>query len=225
MRSGCPIFSAAFVLVAAAGASVCASSHAGEAADGRLGYRTVPIFLLMRPDVQADLKMTSEQVTECHRAAQAFQTRASRLVGRKDQAVVAVRREIDEALTEWLSLHLSAEQFGRFEQIDLQWEGAAAMLSRPFLDESLSLTPDQKKRVSECISQAQAQRARTGWSYEDHVNLTRKAIAILTERQRELWIHLIGPRCAFSVAAKTQTAQRPTTAATDRGQDARAPRP
>ena len=41
----------------------------------------------------------------------------------------------------------SPEQLGRLDQIDLQWEGAAAMLSRPFLDESLNLTDRQKQKI------------------------------------------------------------------------------
>jgi hypothetical protein len=186
-----------------------APARGGEPTDQRLGERTVPIFLLVRPDIQADLKFTPEQVVECRRAALAFQRRASQLIGRKDAAVVAARREIDGELTQWLTERLSTKQLGRFEQIELQWEGAAAMLNRPFLDESLNLTPEQKKLVSQCLEQGKAQRALGTWTYEDHTNLTRKAIAALTDPQRDLWLRLLGPPCPFTIGAQTPPRRSP----------------
>jgi hypothetical protein len=174
---------------------------AGELTDDRLGNRTVPIFLLTRSDIQADLRLKPEQVVECTRAAVAFQRRAFRLVGRKDSAAVAARGEIDGELNQWLSNHLSSQQFGRLEQIDLQWEGASAMLSRPYIDEALALTPTQKKSVSDCIAQGKAKRARGAWTYEDHTNVTREALAVLTPTQRDLWVRLLGPQCKFVIAA------------------------
>jgi hypothetical protein len=190
------------LIVLAAGLSgFTLSADGSEPTDNRLGERTVPIFLLIRADIQADLKLSPEQVTECRRAALAFQRKAARLIGRKDAAVVPARREIDEELNQWLTQHLSPQQFARFEQIDLQWEGAAAMISRPFLDDSLKLTPEQKKTLSECLAQRKLQRARGTWTYDDHTNLTRKAIAVLTDTQREVWVRLLGPRCQFMVGA------------------------
>ena len=81
------------------------------------------------------------------------------------------------------------------------------MLSRPYLDESLKLTAEQKNKVRECIAQGSAQRAREGWSYENHVNQTRMAIAVLDTRQQNLWVHVLGPKCPFQIAAEPQTAQ------------------
>jgi hypothetical protein len=179
-------------------------ARGAEPLDDRLGGRTVPIFLLTRSDIQADLKLNSEQITECHRAARAFQRMASRLVGRKDPGVVAARREVDEALTRWIGEHLSPEQLGRLDQIDIQWEGAAAMLSRPFLDEGLNLTDDQKKKVRECIAEGNAQRARGVWTYDDHTNQTRKAIAILDKKQHDLWILALGRPCTFKITINAQ---------------------
>ncbi len=82
------------------------------------------------------------------------------------------------------------------------------MLSRPFLDEGLNLTPDQKKQVSDMVDQSRVQRARATWTFDDHVNLTRKAIAVLTPQQRDLWIRKLGPECRFSIATKANTALR-----------------
>ncbi len=200
MRFGRTVLGLLFLFAAASHLPPCA--RAGEPTDDRLGERTVPIFLLVRPDVQADLKLSSVQIAECHRAARTFQLRASQIAGRKDPAAVAARREVDEQLSQWLAQHLSQPQLSRFEQIDLQWEGAAAMLSRPFLDESLNLTPEQKKQVRDCIAEGKLERSRRAWTYNDHINLTRKAIAVLNPTQKDLWVRLLGPPCQFAIAAK-----------------------
>ena len=107
----------------------------------------------------------------------------------------------------WLDKYLTPEQLARLEEIDLQWEGASAMLSRPFLDESLHLTDEQKKQVEHSIAESNAKRAREGWSYESHVNQTRKAIAILDDRQRAIWIKVLGPPCPFAIATEPKSAQ------------------
>jgi hypothetical protein len=206
MRHGWTIYPILFVSVVAVGGFM-PRAEGSEPTDDRLGERTVPILLLVRTDVQVDLKLSPDQVVACHRAAKAFQHRASRLIGRKDPAVVAARREIDEELTQWLTQQLSPQQLSRLEQVDLQWEGAAAMLNRPFLDNALNLSPDQKKQVGGYLAEGKAQRARGAWTYNDHVNLTRKAIAVLTDVQRDLWIRLLGPKCQFSIAAKAQPAR------------------
>jgi hypothetical protein len=206
MRHGWTVFPTLIIF----GLALCGftrSAHGAEPWNARLGVRTNPIFLLTRSDIQADLRLNSEQVTECQRAAREFQRRASRLIGRKDPAVVAARREIDGALTDWLGEHLSPQQLGRLDQVDIQWEGAAAMLSRPFLKEGLNLTDEQKKKVGACIALGNAPRARGVWSYDDHINEIRKAIAILDDRQQKLWIDVLGPACAFKIVVNAETAR------------------
>jgi hypothetical protein len=182
-------------------------ARGGEPLDDRLGARTVPIFLLTRTDIQADLKLDAKQVEICGRAAVALQHRALLLRGRKDAGAAAARRVVDQEMSLLLSDNLTPDQLARLDQIDLQWEGAAAMLTRPFLDDSLNLTPEQKKKVTECISAGNAERARGALTYEDHVDQTRKAIAILDERQRKVWIHVLGPRCAFKIEVRPPAAQ------------------
>jgi hypothetical protein len=204
MGHGSKVFPALIVFALGFG-GFAKSTHGREPADDRLGERTVPIILLTRSDVQADLKLKPEQVAECHRAALEFQRKASLLRGRRDPGAVAARGEIDGALSQWLSAHLAPDQLGRLEQIDLQWEGAGAMLNRPFLDDALSLTPSQKQKVVEFVAQSKALRARGTWTYNDHTNLTRQALAILTDKQRELWVRLLGPQCKFTIVPKVQT--------------------
>jgi hypothetical protein len=184
----------------------------GEPTDDRLGMRTVPILLLSRSDVQKDLNLGPKQSIECKQAALKFYDRAFRLKGRKDPGAQAARKAIDFETSAWLDKFLTPAQLERLDQIDLQWEGASAMLSRPFLDDSLNLTPQQKQQVAQCVEAGKAQRDREGWSYENHVNQTRMAISFLDDRQRSLWIGLIGRPCPFQVTVEPQTAQsRPAT--------------
>ena len=49
------------------------------------------------------------------------------------------------------------------------------------------------------------ERAKGSLTYEDHVSLTRKATSVLDERQRNVWIHVLGPHCPFKIVAKAQT--------------------
>ena len=206
MRHGWTVFPTLIIL----GLGLCGfakPARGGEPLDDRLGMRTVPIFLLTRSDVQADLKLDPKQVAICGRAAVALQRRAMLLRGRKDAGAAAARRAVDQEMSLLLSDNLTPGQLARLDQIDLQWEGASAMLTRPFLDDSLNLTPEQKKKVTECISAGYAERAKGALTYEDHVDQTRKAIAILDERQRNVWIHVLGPHCAFKIDVRAQAAQ------------------
>ena len=192
------------------GLAVCGlTGHAlgREPTDDRLGMRTVPILLLTRSDVQKDLNLGPKQSTECKQAALKFYDRAFRLKGRKDAGAQAARKAIDFETSAWLEKFLTPAQLERLDQIDLQWEGASAMLTRPLLDDSLKLTPEQKQKVGDCVDAGKAQRAREGWSYENHVNQTRMAISFLDDRQRSLWIGLIGRPCPFQITIEPQTAQ------------------
>jgi len=174
-------------------------ARSAEPLDDRLGIRTVPIFLLTRSDVQADLKLDADQISESHRAASALYYKALSLRGNRQAGVVAARRVIDGDQSAWLSAHLTAQQLDRLGQIDLQWEGAAAMLSRPLLRDYLSLTPEQHAKVAGYIAEGHEQRARATWTFTEHVNLTRKAISVLSDKQKDLWIRVLGPPCRFSI--------------------------
>jgi len=204
MRHGSTVVTVLIAMgVALAGFTRVARS--GEPLDDRLGIRTAPIVLLIRPDVQADLKLTPAQISESRRAAAALHDKALGLRGKTEAGVVAARGVIDGEQSQWLSTHLTPQQLNRLGQIDLQWEGAAAMLSRPVVAEYLNLTPDQRDKVARYVAEGGEQRARTAWTYSEHVNLTRKAIAVLSDKQKDLWIHVLGPQCRFSIAA-TSTA-------------------
>jgi hypothetical protein len=182
-----------------------APAFGAEPLDERLGIRTAPIFLLSRSDVQADLRMSPTQTAECQRDGAALYRKALGLKGKTGPAMAAARREIDEEMGQWLVDHLTPPQLDRLDQLDMQWEGPSAMLSRLFLTESLNLTADQRQKLSRCLAESHAQRARQLWTYDDHHRLNRQALGILTERQRHLWVRILGEPCMFTVGVKTAT--------------------
>lgn len=156
--------------------------------DSRLGVRTAPILLLSRADVQADLKLSGEQILSARRAIADLHARAAALRGRPDAEVVASRRLIDEAQQRWLDQQLSEPQRHRLLQIDLQWEGPMALVSRPWLAEQLALTAEQRAAIGRLLSPSQGAPAHPP---------AEAILQALQPEQRQQWLTTLGP--AFAV--------------------------
>jgi hypothetical protein len=217
MRHGWTVSTRLICVVLALGA-INRLARSGEPLDDRLGIRLAPIVLLSRADVQADLKLSPVQISESRREAEVLYYKALGLRGKTEPGDLAARRAIDEEQNLWLKAHLAEPQLNRLDQIDLQWQGAAAMLSRPFVAEYLNLTPDQRDNLARCVKEGAERRARAAWTYADHVLLTRKAISILSEKQQSLWIHVLGPPCQFSIGSRPPATPGQTAAAGSLGQ-------
>jgi hypothetical protein len=173
-----------------------------EPLDDRLGVRVAPIFLLLRSDIQKDLALERVQIAEVNEIAAELYGKARSLKGNVGPNVVAARRAIDEEGSDWVTFHLKSEQRERLAQIDLQWEGASALLSRRVVAEYLGMTSDQRDQVVLVYSDAKRGRVKKGpWTYEEHLELTRKTLAVLSEKQKQLWVKVLGPPCRFVVAA------------------------
>ncbi len=153
--------------------------------DSRLGVRTAPILLLSRTDVQADLKLSSEQVLSARRTIADLHARAAALVGRPDAEVVASRRLIDEAQQRWLEQQLSDVQRARLLQIDLQWEGPMALISRPWLADQIGLTPEQRTKLAAMLKAIPA-------GTEDRPP-AQAVLESLQPEQRQQWLAVLGP--------------------------------
>jgi hypothetical protein len=148
-----------------------------------------PILLLSRPDVQQSLVMEAGQIDSARQAIVELFSQAASLRGQSGVDVVKARREVDETAQRWLEANLSAEQLGRLDQIELQWEGAAALIRRPTIAASLGLTDDQRTRVADALTQAIS----VGETpVEAHRRRHRDAAAILTEEQRLRWLAMLG---------------------------------
>jgi len=191
--------------------------ESSEPLEDLLGLRIQPIFLLTRVDVQTDLKLHPDQIADLNRVGAELYRKAQPLRGKSGAAVVEARRQIDEELTQLLGTRLTIHQLERLWEIDHQWEGAAAMV-RPIVAEYLGLTPEQKQKVTQYLSEFMEQRTRAPWTASDHFRLTSKAVAILSDKQKQLWANLLGKPCQFSIVGQKQTTQDPRSA---RGLDSR----
>ncbi len=169
--------------------------------DTRLGIRTAPLLLLSRPDVQVDLRLEPVQISGIHDTINELTRRALALRGKTGPAVMTERRAIDEAQAEWLARNLSGNQLARLRQIELQWEGARAMLSRPTVAEYLKLTPDQRQALVRSITQANLQRGRGASAAQDAQAVNDAVRSVLSKIQQELWANLLGAPCRFAMSS------------------------
>ncbi len=189
---------------AAVGLIALAISHEARAGDGipdgRIGTPIAPILLLSRPDVRAELMLTPEQVAESERAISDLQDKAMLLRGRSDAETNRARGEIDRASRRWLTEHLSAAQQSRLIQLDLQWEGPSALLTRVIVAESLKLSQDQRARLSRAIAERNTKRNGGPAIAADEVSLFRATLTILSDGQKSNWRAMLGPIAPFQTA-------------------------
>ncbi len=160
----------------------------GMVPDGRLGTRVAPLLLLGRPDVRADLGMSAEQSASARRQIADLYRRAMATQGLAGAEAVAARRAIDDSQRAWIDHELTAEQQARLAQLDLQWEGPAALVTRGAIAESLGLRPEQR----EALTRAVDRRIRRGHPPGDEPGLARDALEVLTPEQRDRWLALLG---------------------------------
>lgn len=174
--------------------------------DERLGIRTVPLLLLSRPDVRADLGLDERQTADALRAIADLHARAAALRGRPDADAVAARRAVDEAQRAWLEANLSAPQRDRLVQVDLQWEGPSSLVSRPIVADTLALTPEQRAAIRKAVGEHFQARAR-GTGPVDEKALSLSVLGTLSPAQRDRWKAMLGrpfvPRLAARPAAAT----------------------
>jgi hypothetical protein len=198
---GPTIFSIVFCLF-----SLCGLGHSAAMAgewslpDSRVGIRTAPLLLLSRPDVQAELRLEPVQISGIHDTINELTRRALALRGKTGHAVITERRAIDEAQADWLAKNLSGNQIARLRQIELQWEGARAMLSRPTVAEYLKLTPEQRQALVRTITQGNLKRSRGASNPHDEQALNDAARSVLSNVQQELWANLLGTPCRFAMS-------------------------
>jgi hypothetical protein len=193
--------------------------ESSEPLDNRLGLRIQPIFLLTRVDVQTDLSLLPDQIADANRVGAELYRKAQLLRGKKGPAVDEERRKIDYELTRWLVERLTVLQFERLREIDLQWEGASAMV-RPIEAEYLGLSLEQQKKVRQYLEESFEQRERGApWTASDHFELNRRAVALLSDNQKERWADLLGKPCQFSYLGQKPATIDPRSArGTDRRQ-------
>jgi len=167
--------------------------------DDRMGIRTAPILLLTRADVQADLKLAETKIASARRTIDELTSRAQALRGETGAAVIDERRAIDEVQAQWLRTNLTDDQLTRLSQIDIQWEGSSALLSRPVVAETLALTPTQLRALSKIISERNAKLAKGESTPAEESEARRKSMAVLTNPQLQAWNAMVGEHCRFII--------------------------
>ncbi|MFO0954508.1 MAG: hypothetical protein U0835_25775 [Isosphaeraceae bacterium] len=215
-KQGFRIISSGLALMALFGPAV-SGAKAGEGPaslpDSRLGIRTAPILLLSRADVRSDLALTPQQTEAAERAITDLYVRAAALRGKSGAAALEERRQVDQAQRSWVETSLTSEQRNRLLQIDLQWEGPTALVSRPVVGETLGLDATQRQTIEKAVAARNASRAQgTGSILEEEATLTRAALAVLTAEQKTRWQAMLGrpfkPQLQAEKPAAGETARK-----------------
>jgi hypothetical protein len=191
--------------LAAAGLLVLSAASRSSAEDGlpasRRGVRTAPILLLTRADVRAELRLSPEQAADAERAIADLHEKAQALKGRTDTEAVAARGEVEEACRLWIERALTPPQRDRLAQLDYQWEGPSAVITRAKVAESLALTDAQRIVLAKAVAERNGRRGGGPPIEADEAGLARVVYEQLTEGQDKRWQAIIGPPFRFKTAA------------------------
>jgi hypothetical protein len=166
------------------------------------------LLLLSRSDVRADVGLDAEQTADAERTLEKLYLQAEALKGKSGTEAVAGRRAIDQAMEQWLRNRLSEPQQKRLLEIDLQWEGPSALISRPVLADHLRLTPEQRTRLSAAV--AECNRRRQGGTHwlECERTLFQQTRELLTPEQLGSWKAMLGPPFQRQLAATPEPPRR-----------------
>jgi hypothetical protein len=183
-------------LVVAAVAAVTPTARAQEfvLTDDRAGYPTAPILLLSREDVRRDLGLDTRQTAAAREAVATLLSKASALRGQKSESaeLAAARREIDQAQLAWIEHYLSGNQQARLVQLELQWEGLSALVTRPSIASEVRLTDAQRKALLPLVLLRHRHRIQGQPTADDDHALATQVEQTLTASQKELWASLQG---------------------------------
>jgi hypothetical protein len=176
--------------------------------DRRLGIKTAPLWLLSRADIRADVGLDETQAAEAERVLDELLLQASALKGKVGPEVDAGRRAINEAEEEWLKTRLSDAQRKRLIEIDLQWEGASALVSRPIVADHIGLTLEQRASLTRAIAERNRRRAQGDDLRESEYQLFQHARTLLTPEQLKRWKAMLGRSFTLGLAGPPPPAPR-----------------
>jgi hypothetical protein len=189
------VFGPLIVALASLGVTRSGLADAQPLPDYCLGERIAPLLLLSRPDVRADVGLDAAQAADAERVMTELYLRAAALRGKKsDPGVIAERKAINEAEEQWLRSRLSDAQKKRLIEIDLQWEGPSALVSRPIVGDHIGLTVEQRASLTQAVADYRRQKSQKGEILVCVKRLAQQAQAVLTPDQLERWYAMLGPR-------------------------------
>ena len=182
--------------------------------DESQGTRVAPMFLLSRPEVREDLGLTPDVCQQVEKAIEDLFEKASAIKGKTGEAAVAQRKHVDEIQKTWLESHLALDQVDRLAQIDLRWEGFAAIATRSSVAATLSLSDEQKAAFQRAVAERNAQREKQKDHRAADQLFTQRALSILNPGQRETWTRMLGRPLALKPVSPSATTNTATATAT-----------
>jgi hypothetical protein len=192
------------------GTLVLLASPASAQRPGGLGGLGGGPFLLMVPNVQEELKLTSEQTRTLPQTIQEVMAKyRDEMVGLRElpqQERTKKQRELTKAMNDEAkkALSLTPEQSKRFDQISLQQRGIEALFGDPTVQAKLMLTDEQlakirdigmdaRERFQEIAKQAGDNRDEAMKKLRElQKDLMTRAQAVLTDEQKASWKDLTG---------------------------------
>jgi hypothetical protein len=197
-------------VLATVGLSLLISSVAFAQGQGRgfgFGGGGGGLFLLSRPEVQTELKMTDEQKSQvqekqaAQRAnGQGRQQGFQNLSPEERQKRLA---DMQAEQTKVVNSILNPEQQARFKQISLQQSGLRGLAQNPAAADELKLTADQTTQIQSILmASREAQRGlfqqgadrQAGFEKMQAMNKETdgKILAVLTDAQKTQWTQMLG---------------------------------
>ncbi len=177
-----------------------AGSGSWSLPDESRGSRVAPLFLLSRAEVREDLQLTPAVCVQVEKEIDELYTRAAALRGKTGDAAVELRKQVDEGQKKWLKDNLAPDQVDRLAQIDLRWEGPAAIATRPSVATTLHLSDEQKAAVNRALAERNAHRDKTKDHHAADQQLAQRITSILSEGQRQTWEQMLGRPLALKTA-------------------------
>jgi hypothetical protein len=169
--------------------------------DESRGTRVAPLFLLSRPEVREDLQLTPDVCKQVEKEIEDLFNKALALRGKTGPEAIAERKLVDEGQKNWLKDHLLPDQVDRLAQIDLRWEGPAAIATRPSVASSLYLSDEQKAALNRAVTDRNAHRDKTKDHHAAEQQLAQRVTSVLSEGQKQSWEKMLGRPLALKTAA------------------------
>jgi hypothetical protein len=176
--------------------------------DESQGTRVAPLFLLSRPEIREDLGLTPALSQQVEKEINDLFTEAAKIKGKTGTEAIAQRKKVDESQKAWLENNLAPDQVDRLAQIDLRWEGPAAIVTRPSVASPLSLSDEQKAALKRAMAERNAQREKAKDHHAADQQFTQRVMSILTEGQKQSWERMLGRPIALKTAAAPHQSPR-----------------
>jgi Spy/CpxP family protein refolding chaperone len=165
------------------------------------------LFLLSRPEVQTELKMTDAQKSQVQetmaKQRESGQARGQQFQNASPEERAKLMAEIQAEQTKAVNAILNADQQKRFKEISLQQQGARGLAMNPALADELKLTAEQKTQIQSIMQQSREasqglfQQGGDRQAAMEKIQAINKEsdakiMALLTDAQKAQWTTMIG---------------------------------